>query len=259
MAQHPRPSCPFCITKCTQVPSVVMGYTDASALNCHISCLRGEMTVSSATLRRLDLKVDLMESRIITTRSWDTTCSPARSSPQGGRGAGAASAAPEAVDSPRISGGLYLEESRRYSTVNTDTSEAGEENARDRQASAVEKENGRTSDSSCDSKWHLQLQQQIKPLQRLQQHWCSAVNHNRDRGNGQCRRRPPWSARDLMRALLPLVPSVTCVFVTHLAPGVDGGALRAHLEEMAGAETTIECELQPSVFLPTGRTKLSLK
>ena len=64
MAQNAAPSCIFCITSCTQVPAVVMDFVDAVSLNRHITNLRGEVTVSSATLQRLVKRVELLESQV---------------------------------------------------------------------------------------------------------------------------------------------------------------------------------------------------
>lgn len=61
LAEQPAPRCVFCITKCTQIPSVAMDYIDAASLNTHIAKLRGEVSVSSTTLRRLISKVERIE------------------------------------------------------------------------------------------------------------------------------------------------------------------------------------------------------
>ena len=54
----------FCITKCTQVPSVSMEFIDASAMNRHISTLRMEMTMMSAASRRLAAKIQEIEANV---------------------------------------------------------------------------------------------------------------------------------------------------------------------------------------------------
>jgi len=60
MGRQGAPTCVFCITKCTQVPSVALDFVDAAAMNRHISNVRGEVTVASAQLRRLLFKADVM-------------------------------------------------------------------------------------------------------------------------------------------------------------------------------------------------------
>ena len=52
----------FCITKCTQVPSVSMEFIDAPSMSRHMSLLRMEMELMSAKYLRLSAKVEGMES-----------------------------------------------------------------------------------------------------------------------------------------------------------------------------------------------------
>lgn len=54
----------FCITKCTQVPSVSLEFIDAPSMSRHMSLLRMEMELMSAKYLRLSSKIEDMESRM---------------------------------------------------------------------------------------------------------------------------------------------------------------------------------------------------
>ena len=64
MSQQPAPRFKFCVTECTQIPPVCLDYVDAAALGRHVTKLRGDMMISSATLSCLIARMDTMESSL---------------------------------------------------------------------------------------------------------------------------------------------------------------------------------------------------
>ena len=259
MAQSPAPECIFCITKCTQVPSVVMDFVDAAAMNRHITNLRGEVTVSAMTLQRLMSKVEQLESRIDqqeqlgrpTGRNEDTI-SPAPLIQQD---------PPHSFEEqPRPTRLQHQQHQRRQNKhdqtrqpgykhcgnfVNNKTvterrgSENNELSYRDVLSQNHIKSDCNSSDSESNSGWEQTRHQRRKTQRRLQQQirGKKQINQRRTTIVGT-RKNPTLIAAQQFRDIN--------LFVSRLPSDVNVEILRAQVKENAGVlESDITCELQP--------------
>ena len=252
MSQQPAPNCIFCISKCTQAPPVVMDFIDAAALSRHITTLRGEVTVSSSTLRNLELKVKQMEEDLDSIRrpmetqlqqretwkelpqqqlrqenqhpqthkrkTYRRKSLPTLLNPTPGRNQTNAAPARETSNQPE---GRPTDDDVAINHQAIDDTSAGA--------------------SDSDDVWEHQRHQRRK-LQRQ----ATQRNQTQPPNNRRQARRPAVIGTRSSAGLTAARPlrDIT-IFVSRLAPEVESEVLQKHVESIVGVEGTTTCELQP--------------
>ena len=227
----------FCITKCTQVPSVSMEFIDASAMNRHISTLRMEMTMMSAASRRLAAKIEEIEANVQQQLSQNHLSQEVNMDipaniPTTSYNTGKATAAEIVRRKPPSV--RNFEANRKKSGNNTHPhDEAGD---------------ATSSESTTEEEQWLIPKHQFKKMKRSSQpkRYKSANNDVMDgrRNTGQLsrRRQAPVIGKGegtLLKAAQPLRD--VSLFVSRLQPDVTSDVLQGHVSHLAGV-TTVECE-----------------
>ena len=239
MSQQPAPKLKFCITECTQIPPVCLDYVDAAALGRHVTKLRGDMTVSSATMSRLIARMDLMENAL---EEMFENKKPADQEQQ--------KRPQQNNPKPKEKKHKFLKVDTRQKreSKNSDSIEKMISSLRDQEAQKRHpSENWKTVSPSDDEdtttsgdeeEWHMQ-RHQMKKLRRLAT--LSATPKHKEVPRRNQRAATIGSKIGTGVTAARPVRDVD-LFVSRLSPDVDPQALKAHVEEIVGVEGTTECE-----------------
>ena len=248
MSQQPLPNFKFCITKCTQVPPVVLDYVDAASLSRHISKLRGDIVVSSATLAHLIARMEMIESDVKDLKDVQSTTQKHQQPKQ------------NAQREEMLSQGqpCHDTEQRRISSLIGDARKKSNKNSGHRKGSQPIILRGESTDGpsgligettlisdsgslvSSDSEQEWQMQRhQLKKIRRLRERTTRPSSQKAPKRNAR-----PAVIGTRTGNGIPAVRPVrdVALFVSRLSPDVDPEELRAYVEELAGVKGTTLCE-----------------
>lgn len=251
LAQSAAPKCTFCITRCTQVPAVVMDFVDAAAMNRHITNLRGEMTVSSSAIKRIMARMEQLESALHEQKQNQQQIQQRHRrrqqqqqiQHQGLQSDSAASLPSNPWERRQEKRERELQPEHRPQRQQCDRQP---ELAHTRRRPSSVADEGRvcadpdSSDSGDGDTWRHQRHQRKK----IRRH---ARQEDPERKGGQRRRDRSVVIGTRKNATLSAARQMRDVslFISRLAADVDLEVLRAQVEEIAGVAGSTTCELQP--------------
>ena len=241
MSQQPAPKIKFCITKCTQIPSVCLDYVDAAALGSHVTKLRGDMMISSATLSRLIARMDTMENSLGDILENQKSICDQRQKKQQQQNTHKEKGKEEHLNVDSIRQNRESKNSGNIEKMISSLREGQHINRRPssqkiRVAHTSEDED--TSTSNSDEEWQIQ-RHQVKKLRRLAERQARP-RYRQMPGRNQRSVIVGTKAGTGVAAARPVRD--VALFVSRLSPDVDPEALRTHVEEIAGVRGSTECE-----------------
>ena len=217
-----------------------LDYVDAASLGRHVTKLRGDMMISSATLSRLIARMDMMESSLGDVLENQKS---ARDQQQKKQQRQSTHKEKQKGQRLNVSGIRQNRESKNSGSIEMISSlrEGQVTNGRlstqnRRIVHASEDEDTMTSDN--DEEWQIQ-RHQVKKLRRLAER-KARPRHRQVPG----RNHRPITVGTKTGTGVAAARQVrdVALFVSRLSPDVDPESLRAHVEEIAGIEGTTECE-----------------
>ena len=248
MSQQPLPNFKFCITKCTQVPPVVLDYVDAASLSRHISKLRGDIVVSSATLAHLISRMEMIENDVKDLKDVQSTTQNHQQSNQNVHREEMLSQEQPCHDTEQRRISSLIGDARKKSNKNSGHREGSQPiilrgESTDRPSGLIGdttliSDSGSLVSSDCEQEWQMQ-RHQLKKIRRLRERTTRPSSQ----------KAPKRNARSAVIGTrtgtgIPAVRPVrdVALFVSRLSPDVDPEALRTYVEELAGVKGTTLCQ-----------------
>ena len=240
----------FCITQCTQVPSVSMEFIDAPSMSRHMSVLRMEMQLMKAKYQSLATTMEELQSSMEEKRQGNSSFKMNDERNTITRQSILGQARSVETNKPKPSIADVVRSNSRQTkqrTIRNNDDESS--NTRTKPSSKTEDDVSDVSESTTedDDDWNLPYQEYKKLKRRLLRKQTEKNEDKVSRGEGgpsgpKRRRKPPIIGRGEGSALKAAQPmrNIT-LFVSRIQPDIASELLLSHVSQIAGV-TTVECE-----------------